>query len=51
MYASGAVYEGEWAADKRHGRGKFIHADGDKFESEFVDDQQHGEGRCVEART
>jgi len=51
VYASGAVYEGEWAADKRHGRGKFNYADGDKFEGDFVEDQQHGEGRCAEPRT
>ena len=45
------MYEGEWAADKRHGRGKFIYADGDKFEGDFVEDQQHGEGRRAEPRT
>ena len=33
-YASGGVYEGDWAGDERRGEGKMTWASGDKYEGE-----------------
>ena len=45
VYASGAMYEGQWRAGKRHGQGKFTFATGDVYEGGFVEDEQHGHGK------
>lgn len=37
-YAEGNVYEGEFVADKREGRGKLIFNTGDKYEGGFKND-------------
>jgi len=38
------VYEGEWKADLRHGRGTGRFANGDVYEGEFKADMRHGRG-------
>ena len=39
---SGAVYEGEWRANKKDGRGRFTFHNGDVYEGLFHDDQMAG---------
>jgi hypothetical protein len=43
-YSDGAVYEGEWKADDRHGRGTMRYADGDVYEGEWKADAHEGRG-------
>ncbi|XP_069501740.1 radial spoke head 10 homolog B isoform X2 [Ambystoma mexicanum] len=38
LYASGAIYEGEWNSNKKHGLGKFIFKNGRIYEGEFQND-------------
>ena len=38
----GAVYEGYWHKDKRHGLGSYRHSNGDVAKGEFVDGVLHG---------
>ena len=38
-------YEGEWAKNKRHGKGVMIMRDGGKYEGEFMNDERHGKGK------
>ena len=45
VYASGAMYEGQWRAGKRHGQGKFTYATGDMYEGGYVEDKRHGRGK------
>ena len=48
LYANGDRYEGEWLADKKHGRGKYTHAlTDDIYDGEWVQDQKHGKGNYV----
>ena len=44
VWPSGAVYEGEWKADKREGRGKYVFDNGDVYEGEFKADKREGHG-------
>ncbi len=39
---SGAVYSGEWRANKKHGRGKFTLQNGQVFEGRFEEDRKVG---------
>ena len=41
---TGMVYDGDWVADKRHGKGIWKWTDGDIYEGEFKDDIMHGKG-------
>jgi hypothetical protein len=43
-YASGDVYAGEYAAGKRHGRGKYLYASGDVYEGEYSAGRMEGRG-------
>lgn len=44
-WASGEIYEGEWVANLRHGRGIFVQpSKGIRFEGEWVDGKQKGSG-------
>jgi hypothetical protein len=31
-YSKGDIYEGEWMADRMHGKGILLHADGSSYE-------------------
>eukprot|EP00971_Amphidinium_carterae_P219931 4365917-Amphidinium_carterae.1 len=44
VWPDGARYEGGWADDVAHGRGRFLHADGDVYDGEWMTDQAHGKG-------
>lgn len=48
-YPNGAVYDGEWQNQKRHGRGILIDANGDRYEGTFENGVPHGEGKRVYA--
>ena len=37
-YANGDIYEGEWASDMKHGRGKFYYAKGSLYEGTWQED-------------
>lgn len=43
-YANGDFYDGNWEANKPHGKGIFIYANGDKYEGDFINDCYHGKG-------
>lgn len=38
------MYEGEWFADRRHGKGTMCYASGNAYEGAWVDDVKHGRG-------
>ena len=42
-------YIGEWAGEKRHGRGTQIWPDGARYDGFFIDDCQNGFGRMIHA--
>ena len=42
VFADGNVYEGEWKADKKEGRGIYRHADGNVYEGECKADKPEG---------
>ena len=44
MRANGDSYEGEWAADQRHGHGRFVSLHGDVYEGGWVHGQRSGQG-------
>ena len=44
LCVSGSKYVGEWAEDKRHGRGTFNYTDGRKYVGEFKEGVRHGRG-------
>lgn len=35
LYTDGSVYDGQWIADKIHGKGIFISSNGDRYEGNF----------------
>ncbi|XP_068278422.1 radial spoke head 10 homolog B-like [Nyctibius grandis] len=39
IYASGAVYDGEWVCNKKHGKGKIVFKNGHVYEGEFIEDR------------
>uniref|UniRef100_A0A7S2LYK7 MORN repeat-containing protein 5 n=2 Tax=Skeletonema marinoi TaxID=267567 RepID=A0A7S2LYK7_9STRA len=43
-YKDGSEYDGEWAAKKMHGRGKYTWPDGAVYVGEFAEGKQHGAG-------
>jgi hypothetical protein len=49
-YRSGAVYEGELADGKPHGKGKWLRPDGSYYEGEFVSGLPAGHGKLVSER-
>ena len=48
-FASGEVYEGEFANDTMHGHGTYGSADGGVYEGQFEDGKQHGLGTARHA--
>lgn len=46
----GDVYEGEFKADKREGRGKFTFASGNVYEGEWKAGKKEGRGRFTWGR-
>ena len=44
LYAQGNVFEGEWKAGKREGRGVFRSANGDVYEGSFKAGDREGRG-------
>jgi hypothetical protein len=44
VYADGAVYEGEWKADKKEGRGIFRSSSGAVYEGEYKAGEKEGRG-------
>jgi hypothetical protein len=46
-FATGDVYEGEYAEGKQHGQGKYSFADGDVYEGEYVEGKKHGQGKMT----
>lgn len=47
QWSDGRKYEGEWAANKMHGKGTFTWADGRKYEGEYIEDKKQGHGVFV----
>jgi len=39
VHADGDVYEGDWVADKAHGRGFYEHIDGAKYIGDWKEDR------------
>jgi len=44
LYASGNLYDGEWARKQRHGRGRLEWTDGTVYEGEWMRNAMHGSG-------
>lgn len=44
IYVIGDTYEGEYANEKKHGRGKYSSANGDVYEGDFVEGKKSGQG-------
>jgi len=40
----GSLYEGNWLADKKFGRGRLIEGGGDVYVGEWVNNQREGRG-------
>lgn len=47
MFHSGAVYDGEWKDDRRHGLGTLIDAKGNSYTGEWRNDCRDGKGNLV----
>eukprot|EP00940_MAST-03C_sp_MAST-3C-sp2_P001415 g1415.t1 len=45
----GAVYDGEWRNQKRHGKGVLVDVNGDRYEGSFEDGVPHGFGTRIYA--
>jgi hypothetical protein len=41
-FVSGNKYEGLWANDLKHGKGKFTWSGGNTYEGTYVNDKMHG---------
>ena len=46
-YSSGAVYEGDYQDDKKHGKGRCTLPSGAVYEGDWQDDKRHGKGRVT----
>merc|ERR1712038_2179112 len=44
VYASGAIYEGEWEHGLRHGTGTLYTSNGNRYEGDWKKDEMHGKG-------
>jgi hypothetical protein len=42
IYATGNTYEGQWANDLKHGKGKFTWKEGNKYNGDYFKDKMHG---------
>ena len=47
-WANGEVYEGEWRAGQRHGRGMCYYADGECYVGEWVEGVRQGTGSLAD---
>ena len=47
IYASGAIYEGEWHRGNRHGKGTFFTSNGNRYQGDWYDDKMHGQGILI----
>jgi hypothetical protein len=49
LYDGGAVYDGEFEADRRQGQGKMTYDDGNGvvYQGQWMADKRHGEGRML----
>ena len=50
-YPDGSSYRGQWAYNKRHGRGTYFYKNGDKYSGEWKEDKRHGNGVFVYTKT
>jgi len=47
---NGNVYDGEWARDRKHGKGKYVYFSTDEtYEGDWREGEKHGRGRAVYA--
>jgi hypothetical protein len=44
LFQDGSVYDGQWEADKIHGRGVYISTNGDRYEGFFYLGMKEGYG-------
>ena len=44
FFPGGAKYKGQWAKNRKHGKGSYTFADGDVYEGEWADDRRTGFG-------
>ena len=44
-YDDGSIYEGEWFAGKRSGKGLYKQENGDRYEGLWENDKKNGEGK------
>ena len=45
LYVNGNRYEGDWANDKKNGKGSYTYfTTGEKYEGQWVDGEKHGYG-------
>ena len=47
MCENGDVYEGEFVADRRHGRGRFLSTRGEEYDGSWADGKRDGQGVSV----
>ena len=48
-YQNGAIYEGDWRDNRKHGIGKWIDTDRlSLYDGEWENDQKHGRGAFIE---
>ena len=46
-HPSGDVYEGQWHANLKHGKGRFEFVSGDVYEGEYKEGLQHGRAKFM----
>ena len=44
FFPGGAKYKGQWAKNRKHGKGSYTFANGDVYEGEWADDRRTGFG-------
>lgn len=44
LWSENRKYEGQWAHNKMHGKGKILWNDGRKYEGDYENDKKHGFG-------
>ena len=49
MSRPGEVYEGQWEAGDKHGKGKMTYASGELYEGQWKADNKHGQGKYTYA--